>query len=168
MGNRGIMGFYLSGSYSAKLDEKNRMVLSQELRYGLVENGELEFVIALGSHGCLTIYKKSEMDRIVEKFRAKQHIAKYRKFFTLFFATLHITGCDKVGRFMIPQHLKDAAKIKSEVVLVGVIDRVEIWSKEAHQNEMAALLQPKGDPIDMASIMEEIFNDETQDEEILV
>jgi MraZ protein len=162
------MGFYLSGSYSGKLDDKNRMVLAQELRYGLVENGELEFVIALGSHGCLTIYKKSEMDRIVEKFKAKQHIAKYRKFFTLFFATLFTTGCDKVGRFMIPQHLKDAAKIKSEVVLVGVIDRIEIWSKEAHQNEMASLLQPKGDAIDMASLMEEIFNDSEHEEEIVV
>lgn len=162
------MGFYLSGSYSGKLDDKNRMVLAQELRYGLVENGELEFVIALGSHGCLTIYKKSEMDRIVERFRAKQHIAKYRKFFTLFFATLFTTDCDKVGRFMIPQHLKDAAKIKSEVVLVGVIDRIEIWSKEAHQNEMNALLQPKGDAIDMASLMEEIFNAPQDEEEIVV
>ena len=162
------MGFYLSGSYSGKLDDKNRMVLAQELRYGLVENGELEFVIALGSHGCLTIYKKSEMDRIVERFRAKQHIAKYRKFFTLFFATLFTTDCDKVGRFMIPQHLKDAAKIKSEVVLVGVIDRIEIWSKEAHQNERNALLQPKGDAIDMASLMEEIFNAPQDEEEIVV
>jgi MraZ protein len=144
------------------------MVLAQELRYGLVENGELEFVIALGSHGCLTIYKKSEMDRIVERFRAKQHIAKYRKFFTLFFATLFTTDCDKVGRFTIPQHLKDAAKIKSEVVLVGVIDRIEIWSKEAHQNEMNALLQPKGDAIDMASLMEEIFNAPQDEEEIVV
>ncbi|MBM3197287.1 MAG: division/cell wall cluster transcriptional repressor MraZ [Chlamydiae bacterium] len=162
------MGFYLSGSYSGKLDDKNRMVLAQELRYGLVENGELEFVIALGSHGCLTIYKKSEMDRIVERFRAKQHIAKYRKFFTLFFATLFTTDCDKVGRFTIPQHLKDAAKIKSEVVLVGVIDRIEIWSKEAHQNEMNALLQPKGDAIDMASLMEEIFNAPQDEEEIVV
>jgi MraZ protein len=108
------------------------------------------------------------MDRIVEKFKAKQHIAKYRRFFTLFFATLFITSCDKVGRFMIPQHLKDAAKIKSEVVLVGIIDRIEIWSKEAHQNEMAALLQPKGDAIDMASIMEEIFNDTAEDEEVIV
>jgi MraZ protein len=162
------MGFYLSGSYSGKLDDKNRMVLAQELRYGLVENGELEFVIALGSHGCLTIYKKSEMDRIVERFRAKQHIAKYRKFFTLFFATLFTTDCDKVGRFTIPQHLQDAAKIKSEVVLVGVIDRIEIWSKEAHQNEMNALLQPKGDAIDMASLMEEIFNAPQDEEEIVV
>jgi len=162
------MGFYLSGSYSGKLDDKNRMVLAQELRYGLVENGELEFVIALGSHGCLTIYKKSEMDRIVERFRAKQHIAKYRKFFTLFFATLFTTDCDKIGRFTIPQHLKDAAKIKSEVVLVGVIDRIEIWSKEAHQNEMNALLQPKGDAIDMASLMEEIFNAPQDEEEIVV
>ncbi|MFZ4772648.1 MAG: division/cell wall cluster transcriptional repressor MraZ [Chlamydiia bacterium] len=162
------MGFYLSGSYSGKLDEKNRMVLAQELRYGLVESGELEFVIALGTQGCLTIYKKSEMDRIIERFKAKQHIAKYRKFFTLFLATLFTTGCDKVGRFMIPQHLKDAASIKSEVVLVGVIDRIEIWSKEAYQFEIADLLQSKGEPIDVAAIMEEIFTDETVEEEVFV
>ncbi len=159
------MGFYLSGSYTGKLDEKNRMVLAQELRYGLVENGELEFVIALGAQGCLTIYKKSEMDQIIARFKAKQHIAKYRKFFTMFMATLFTTGCDKVGRFMIPQHLKERAKIQSEVVLVGVIDRIEIWSKEAYQFEM-------GETVDVAALMEEILSEEPTtaavEEEVLV
>jgi MraZ protein len=103
------------------------------------------------------------MDGIIERFKAKQHIAKYRKFFTMFMATLFTTGCDKVGRFMIPQHLKDAAKIKAEVVLVGVIDRIEIWSKEAYQFEM-------GETVDVAAMMEEILSEETVSvtEEVLV
>src|SRR3990167_2566301 len=79
---------FFSGSYSAKLDEKNRFVLPQELRYQLVEDGKLEFTIALSMGGCLAIYRKSDIREIVERFKKKQHIAKFQKFFTLFFSTL--------------------------------------------------------------------------------
>ena len=58
---------FFSGSFGCKLDEKARFVLPQEMRYGLVENGELEFCLALGLGGCLTIYKKSDTTKPVLK-----------------------------------------------------------------------------------------------------
>ena len=68
--------FFFSGSSHAKLDGKNRFVLPQQMRFGLVENGALEFTIALGLGGCLAIYRKSDIEKIVEKFQSKQHMAK--------------------------------------------------------------------------------------------
>ena len=46
--------FFFSGSTSAKLDEKGRFVLPQQMRFGLVEEGALEFSLALGLGGCLS------------------------------------------------------------------------------------------------------------------
>ena len=96
------------------------------MRFGLVENGALEFSIGLGLGGCLAIYRQSDIERIVAKFQAKQHIAKYQKFFTFFFSTLHQTTCDKIGRVNIPSTLKSAVGIKSEVVIAGVLNKIEI------------------------------------------
>jgi MraZ protein len=132
--------FFFSGSHSAKLDEKGRFVLPQEMRYGLVEDGKCAFAIGLGLGGCLAIYKKSAISKMVEKFRRHQHAAKLQKFFTLFFSTLHETECDKVGRVMLPSSLQDAVKIEKDIVIAGVMDKIEIWPKESYQ----ALLEGDG------------------------
>jgi len=133
--------FFFSGSTEAKLDEKNRCVLPQHLRYGLVENGELEFTLSLGLGGCLAIYRKSDIDRIVETFRKKQHVAKFQKFFTFFFSTLHHTTCDKLGRLVIPAILKKAAGIKDEIVIAGVLNKIEIWPKEKFEFDIGEFLE---------------------------
>ncbi len=133
--------FYFSGSVATKIDEKNRFVLPQNMRYGLVENGELEFTIALGLEGSLSIYRKSDIAKIVQKFRKKQHIARYRKFFTLFFSTLYHTSCDKLGRVVIPSILKKAAGIEGEIVICGVLSKIEIWSKEKYEADLQAFME---------------------------
>ena len=149
--------FFFSGSAAAKLDEKNRFVLPQSMRYGLVENGELEFCLALGLGGCLAIYRKSDIEKIVAKFQSKQHIAKYQKFFTLFFSTLHQTTCDKIGRIVIPPILKKAANMKSEIIVAGVLNKIELWPKERYETDLNALLSGKKGEEDLTKMAEEAF-----------
>jgi len=127
---------FFSGSNESKLDEKGRFVLPQAMRYGLVEDGKLEFVIGLGLGGCLALYRKSEIEAIVGKFRSKMHIAKFQKFFTIFFSTLHHTTCDKVGRVSIPPILKKAIGFEKEIVVAGVLNKIEIWPKEKYESEL--------------------------------
>ena len=147
--------FFFSGSVHTKIDDKNRFVLPQQMRYGLVENGELEFTIALGLGGSLAIYKRSDIDKIVEKFQAKVHIAKYRKFFTLFFSTLHHTSCDKLGRVVLPPVLKQAAKIENEIVIAGVLNKIEIWPKAKYTFDLDELLDDPESSV--AKLTEEAF-----------
>jgi MraZ protein len=149
--------FFFSGSVSAKLDEKNRFVLPQEMRYGLVENGQLEFTLALGLGGCLAIFRQSDIDKIVEKFQAKQHTAKFQKFFTLFFSTLHPTSCDKIGRVGLPAMLKNAVNIKTEIVIAGVLNKIEIWPKDRYEANLRRMLEGKDQDFDMAKMAEEAF-----------
>lgn len=139
-GKRRVSRFFFSGSSFARLDEKGRFVLPQEMRYGLVEEGLLEFTIALGLGGCLAIYRKSDIEKIIAKFQAKQHLGKYQRFFTLFFSTLHQTSCDKVGRVHLPATLIHAVGIKNEIVIAGVLNKIEIWPKAQYDKQLEAML----------------------------
>lgn len=153
-----IMGkFFFSGSTSAKLDEKGRFVLPQQMRFGLIEEGVLEFSLALGLGGCLAIYRQSDIQKIVEKFQAKQHLGKYQKFFTLFFSTLHQTTCDKVGRVLIPPTLKKAAGIEDEIMIAGVLNKIEIWPKVRYDAQLQAMLSGKDIEMDLAKLTQEAF-----------
>lgn len=152
-----MSGFFFNGSTVAKLDEKGRFVLPQEMRYGLVEEGKCEFVIGLGLGGCLAIYRKSAIAKIVEKFKQNQHIAKFQKFFTVFFSTLHSTECDKVGRVNVPATLRSAMGIKKELVVAGVMDKIELWPKDVYDQNLRDLLDGKTSAMNFAKMTEEAF-----------
>jgi MraZ protein len=148
---------FFSGSNVAKLDEKGRFVLPQEMRFGLVEEGKCEFVIGLGLGGCLAIYRKSVIQKIVERFRSLQHLAQYQKFFTLFFSTLHPTECDKVGRVALPSTLKSAGQIQKEIMVVGVMDKIELWPKEVYEKNLRELIEGKSSDLSLTKMAEEAF-----------
>src|SRR3989339_316721 len=149
--------FFFSGSTTAKLDDKNRFVLPQSMRMGLIEDGEMEFSIALGLGGSLAIYRQSDIQKIVQKFQAKQHVGKFQKFFTLFFSTLHQTTCDKIGRVILPAVLKNAVNIDSEIVIAGVLNKIEIWSKEKYETQLMSMMKGTDPEMNLAQMCEEAF-----------
>lgn len=152
-----MKGFFFSGSHVAKLDEKGRFVLPQEMRYGLVEEGKCEFAIGLGLGGCLAIYRKSAIEKIVAKFQQSQHVARFQKFFTLFFSTLYQTQCDKIGRIMLPSSLKDLVNIEKEIVVAGVMDKIELWPKKVYDENMRKLMSGETDGFSLADMTEQAF-----------
>lgn len=149
------MSYFFSGAHESKIDEKNRLVLPHDLRYGLVENGVLQFSLALGMGGCLSIYRKSDIDRLVEQFQKLQYVAKYQKFLTIFFSTLFQTECDKVGRITLPPLLKKASAIDQEVVIAGVLNKIEIWPKNVYETTLGAFLEGEDPNLDFGKLSEE-------------
>lgn len=149
--------FFFSGSHVVKLDEKSRFVLPQSLRYGLIQDGKLEFTIGLGLGGCLAIYRRSVIQKIVKRFQEKQHVAKYQPFFTMFFSTLHETTCDQIGRTGIPSLLREAVGIQKEMVVAGVLNKIELWPKEVYDRNLQNLLQGHNKEMDLKKMMEEAF-----------
>lgn len=127
------------------------------MRFGLVEEGVLEFSLGLGLGGCLAIYRQSDIQKIVQKFQSKQHLGKYQKFFTLFFSTLHQTTCDKIGRVILPSTLKKAVGIKNEIVIAGVLNKIEIWPKDRYDSQLDAVLNGKDPEMHLAQLTEEAF-----------
>ena len=56
-----------------------------------------------------------------------------RKFNRLFFSGAVEIIPDKQGRILIPSYLKHYAEIKKEIMLIGVSNRIEVWSREKWQ-----------------------------------
>ncbi len=119
------------GEYSHTVDPKGRLIIPAKLRESLGDS----FVITKGLDGCLFIYTNEEWKKIEEKFREIPLTTKdARKFSRFFFAGACQTELDKQGRTNIPQTLREFAGLEKDVVLVGVLDRVEIWDKDRWQN----------------------------------
>lgn len=154
--------YFFSGSECVKIDKSGRFVIPQEMRFGLVENGKLEFTIALGFGGCLTIYRKSAIAKVIDHFRGKEHQAKYQRFFTLFFSTLANATCDDKGRVLLPPLLKKAIglpeKEECELVVAGVLNKIEIWPAEKYQNRIAAFLTGENGEEEMTALFEEALS----------
>jgi MraZ protein len=146
---------YFNGSCLVKLDNKNRFVLPIQMRHGLIEDGELQFVVALGQNGCLTIYRQSEIERIVDRFKKKQHAPHLQKFFTIFFSTLHKTTCDSIGRVILPPMLKGAIGIKQEIVVAGVLNKIELWPKEVYEENLRLVISGENN---LSSLAQDAFS----------
>jgi MraZ protein len=92
-------------------------------------------MITKGLDGCLFVYSMEEWENIEKSFREKPLTSKdARKFMRFFFAGACSCEVDKQGRILIPNNLREYAGIDKDVVSVGVLSRVEIWSKDKWQD----------------------------------
>ena len=116
-----------TGEYHHSIDAKGRLIVPSKFREQLGN----EFVVTKGLDGCLFVYSNEEWQRIEEKFREIPLTTKdARKFSRFFFAGAATCEVDKQGRILLPSNLREYAAIEKEVVSVGVLSRVEIWSKD--------------------------------------
>ena len=115
------------GEYNHTLDTKGRIIVPSKFR----EQLGVTFVITKGLDGCLFVYSQEEWKTIEESFRNKPLTSKdARHFARFFFAGACECEVDKQGRILIPTNLREYAGIDKDVVSVGVLNRVEIWSKD--------------------------------------
>jgi MraZ protein len=122
------------GEYKHTLDEKGRVAIPAKLRYSKV--GEEEYWVATkGFDHCLFLYPRNEWNRIVEKLNQRLSLTKKedRSFLRMFVAPANEQSLDRQGRIAIPQSLREYAGIQKEAVILGAINRIEIWS-EANWN----------------------------------
>ena len=115
------------GEYNHTIDAKGRLIVPAKFRDILGDT----FVVTKGLDGCLFVYPNEEWTNIENKFREIPLTTKdARKFSRFFFAGAADCEVDKQGRILIPSVLREFAGLQKEVVLVGVLNRIEIWSKE--------------------------------------
>ena len=115
------------GEYQHSLDSKNRIIVPSKLREGLGD----KFVITKGLDGCIYAYTISEWEILENKLKTLPLTNRdARAFVRFFFSGACIVELDKQGRGLIPQNLKEYAGIEKDIVSIGVLSRVEIWSKE--------------------------------------
>ena len=116
------------GEYHHNIDDKARIVLPSKFREELGDT----FVVTRGLEGCLFVYSKEEWINIVSKLRELPFTKKDARAFLRFFLSGAVEcQTDKQGRVALPTPLVNYANIKQECVVIGVNDRLEIWSEDA-------------------------------------
>ena len=120
------------GEYNHSIDAKGRLIVPAKFREALGD----EFVVTKGLDGCLFVYANDEWKCIEDKFKSIPLTTKdARQFSRYFFASAAVCEIDKQGRILLPSNLRQHADLVKEVVLVGVLSRIEIWSKERWNDE---------------------------------
>lgn len=114
------------GEFHHNIDDKARLVMPSKFREELGDT----FVITRGLEGCLFVYSNNEWKMLVDKLKKLPFTKKdARAFLRFFLSGAQECMLDKQGRIIIPSPLVSYANLKKECVVIGVNDRLEIWSK---------------------------------------
>ena len=116
----------LTGDFNHSIDAKGRLIIPAKFRDALGDN----FVITKGMDNCLFVYPPEEWKILEDKLKILPLTNKTARDFKRFMLGSAVEGIlDKQGRVLIPPSLREFASLDKDVVLVGVLDKVEIWDK---------------------------------------
>ena len=138
----------LIGEYHHNIDEKGRLIIPAKFREEIGNS----FVVTKGLDGCLFVYPKEEWNNIISKYKTLPNTKDARNFMRVFLSVASICEFDKQGRINISSPLINYADLTKECVIIGVSDRLEIWSMENWQKFM------EDSESNFSDIAEELFN----------
>lgn len=119
------------GEFEHSIDRKGRLILPAKFREVAKNQFVEKFFITRGLDKCLFMFSEEEWRSQENKFKGMSFTKQQSRTFNrlLFSGAVEIIF-DKQGRILVPQYLKDFAEIKKDVMIVGVSNRIEIWSKD--------------------------------------
>lgn len=124
------------GQYNATIDEKGRLTIPGKLKELL---GGDHLVVTNGDGRNLWCYLPEEWkktrDQVLEN--VSQYTQDGRLIIRRFISPAQEVEPDKMGRFLLPQALRDGAGLKKDVVVLGMATYIEVWSREAFDAYMA-------------------------------
>ncbi|MDE2572748.1 MAG: division/cell wall cluster transcriptional repressor MraZ [bacterium] len=122
-----------TGSFELRLDDKGRLVVPARIRERL--GGAFVITIA-PPDPCLALYPQGAWHAFCARLEAApRKDDQYRRFVRSLFGSTEEAATDGQGRLLIPPSLRRIAGIEREVVLVGSLTRVEMWSAETYRRQ---------------------------------
>ena len=120
------------GEYAHNLDEKGRLAIPARFRAELAAG----LFLTRGLDRCLVIWPPTTWKAMAERLTSlSPWRADARRLQRLFFSGAVEASPDKLGRILIPQYLREYGELDGEAMVVGVHDRVEVWSAARWQAE---------------------------------
>ncbi|MBP5354417.1 MAG: division/cell wall cluster transcriptional repressor MraZ [Lachnospiraceae bacterium] len=114
-----------SGKQIHSVDAKGRVIIPVKFREKLGDH----FIVAwLGD--CLNLYPIDEWERLMEKLDANLPATESGIIEVLSFNSEPV-DMDKQGRAILPQDLREKAGIEKDIVSVGSLEKIHVYSKEA-------------------------------------
>ena len=120
----------LIGEYIFTIDQKKRIAIPAKMRAELGKKA----VLTRGLDNCLVIYPLKEWQSLTQKWE-ELPVGKTdaRGFTRIVLSGAVEIEMDKLGRILIPDHLKKYAFLKKNVVIIGLSNKIEIWDQTRWQ-----------------------------------
>jgi len=147
------------GEFDCKLDDRNRFIVPAALLKQLPGVEDEGFVVNRGFEKHLVLYTKKQWEKITDDLSTlNQFEQKSRQFLRYFTRGATPLKIDKAFRILLPPTLMEYAGIKSstEVVVSCVFDKIEIWAKDAYDEQLNI------EPADFASLAEEVMGNKAR------
>lgn len=128
-------GVTFLGSYTYQLDDKGRVSLPAAFRR---EAPDQRFVLIQAYAPSLALYPESEWREVQVRLKdLMRHQPEARMWVLSVMAQAVEVSPDSQGRILIPGRLQEAAELNGQVLLVGAIDKIEIWDPARFEAAMA-------------------------------
>lgn len=141
-------GFMFMGEYRHSIDAKGRIIIPSKLRDDLGEN----FIVTRGLDGCLFLYPNEQWNAIINKYQELPDTKGKRQFLRIFLSGATTCEYDKQGRINIPKPLTEYASLEKDCVIIGSLEKLEIWSKEKWEEFISVNEE------NMSQIADELFS----------
>mgnify|MGYP000250477774 CR=1 FL=1 len=138
------------GSYRFKVSAKGRLSIPAPIRDGLAAGADGTFVILPGPEGCLEAYPLDEWMRRVKFLKSIPNRKKARIYKRKLLTNAVSCKMDAQHRIIIPVELLRWAGIEDEVLIVGQLERLELWNPSTYEKQDAE------NDIPIEDILEEI------------
>jgi len=117
----------LIGEYKHILDSKKRLAVPVKFRRFFNKGA----VITRGIDNCLVLYSLKEWETMADKLgKLPASQVEARSFARVMLAGAMAVKFDRLGRILIPDYLKKYAFLNKRAVIIGLYNRLEIWSEE--------------------------------------
>lgn len=119
-----------TGRYEHTINGQGRTSIPAKFREALRVRGEDSLVIT-NEVNCLVAWPPGEWKKFLEKLmklpQTSKEVRQYKQFYV---SGAHECQIDKLGRILIPPTLREHAGLTKDIVLAGMVNNIEIWSKE--------------------------------------
>ena len=117
------------GEYHYSLDSKGRVNIPAKFRQSLSKDNKNTFIATRGQDPCIWVYPLTEWKKIELELRNLSSVSGiHRTFVRQIARSATPSTCDKQGRIMINPSLISYSGIKKEALIIGMINKIEIWN----------------------------------------
>ena len=118
-----MQGFF--GTFEHTLDGKGRVILPAKFRSQFEHGGYLTQF----SDGCLALWPPAEFERQADEMKERGRNGRSDRNAARYWASAtQDLEIDRQGRLVVPARMREFAGLETDVMVVGVFDRVELWN----------------------------------------
>jgi MraZ protein len=144
---------YLTGTYYHALEQKGRVSIPKNFRshFGSI------LTITLGLDGCLFLLHQDEFNRMLsEQSRLPLTHQQSRDWVRIITNNAVELTIDSLGRILIPEFLRNKVGLKKQVIIVGSLNRLEVWDQSTYHAYIDRIEEKKEE---IAALVGQINND---------